>query len=140
MKYLKQLFFCNEEKYESQMKVDFTWDLLKTVRVFFFLSFPPLPLLPSLKVMNLLFTFRADVCSVCTFSDIIFFLTGIIVLDSFIQMKYPEQPLISGPLQAFSTLDAESFWPRSPLDTLSSAAMSSSSSDKFSTDPGRGNG
>ena len=55
------------------MKVDFTWDLLKTVRVFFFLSFPPLPLLPSLKVMNLLFTFRADVCSVCTFSDIIFF-------------------------------------------------------------------
>ena len=39
-----------------------------------------------------------------------------------------------------STFDTEAFCPRSPLDTLSSAAMSSSSSEKFSTDPGRGNG
>ena len=94
---------------ESQKKVEFqfTWDLLNTVRVFFFFSFPPLPHLPSWKVMNLDFLF---------------------------QFKWNIQG------HAFiGTLDTESFCPRSPLDTLSSAAMSSSSSDKFSTDPGRGN-
>ena len=41
--------YCTEEIDEPRLPVDFTWDLLKTVLVFFFLSFPPLPLLSWIR-------------------------------------------------------------------------------------------